>query len=190
MSSFLKKSLLLDRLSEFDANVYPNRLALYAKGDGGIYVKDDQGNELKLAYLSEVEGVSGSIDTSLLAAISGNLQTQIDTINSDITILDSEIDDINTSIAELTISGGLTTPQVKDIIDEHILKALERQIRVDSNNDSITYVGEAEPNTNTSDASWRIKRIIEISETDFDIQWSSGGKFDQIFDNRESLSYN
>ena len=70
------------------------------------------------------------------------------------------------------------------------MKALERQIRVDSNNDSITYVGEAEPNTNTSDASWRIQRIIEISETDFDIQWSSGGDFDQIFDNRESLSYN
>lgn len=78
----------------------------------------------------------------------------------------------------------------ENIIDDHIMKALERQIRVDSNNSSITYVGEAEPNTNTSDASWRIQRIIEISETDFDIQWSSSGEFDQIFDNRESLSYN
>ncbi len=78
----------------------------------------------------------------------------------------------------------------ENIIDDHIMKALERQIRVDSNNSSITYVGEAEPNTNTSDASWRIQRIIEISETDFDIQWSSSGDFDQIFDNRESLSYN
>jgi hypothetical protein len=51
----------------------------------------------------------------------------------------------------------------------------------------IDYVGEAAIGTLTSAASWRIKRIDSSSGTI--IQWAGTGVFDQIWDNRASLSY-
>ncbi len=52
---------------------------------------------------------------------------------------------------------------------------------------SIDYVGEAAIGTLTSAASWRIKRID--STTGIIILWAGTGVFDQIWDNRASLSY-
>jgi hypothetical protein len=75
------------------------------------------------------------------------------------------------------------------LIDEHIMKAMETQVKVHSSNKNITYVGEAEPGSVTSGAVWRIKEIVEDGN-DISVQWADGnGNFDNIFDNRESLSY-
>jgi len=52
---------------------------------------------------------------------------------------------------------------------------------------SIDYVGEANIGTLTSAASWRIKRVD--STTGIVIQWAGTGVFNQIWDNRASLSY-
>ena len=52
---------------------------------------------------------------------------------------------------------------------------------------SIDYVGEASIGTATSAASWRIKRVD--STTGIIIQWAGTGVFNQIWDNRASLSY-
>ena len=53
----------------------------------------------------------------------------------------------------------------------------------------ITYVGEAVPNTATSAAGWRISKI-EVVGTLTTITWAGGGgRFDQIWDNRASLTY-
>lgn len=51
----------------------------------------------------------------------------------------------------------------------------------------IDYVGEATIGTATSAASWRIKRVDSSSGTV--IQWAGTGVFDQVWDNRASLSY-
>lgn len=51
----------------------------------------------------------------------------------------------------------------------------------------VDYVGEAAIGTATSAAAWRIKRID--STTGIIIQWAGTGVFDQIWDNRASLSY-
>jgi len=51
----------------------------------------------------------------------------------------------------------------------------------------IDYVGEAAIGTLTSAAAWRIKKID--STTGIIIQWAGTGVFDQIWDNRASLSY-
>jgi len=51
----------------------------------------------------------------------------------------------------------------------------------------IDYVGEAAIGTTTSAASWRIKRVD--STTGIIIQWAGTGVFDQVWDNRASLSY-
>jgi len=52
-----------------------------------------------------------------------------------------------------------------------------------------TYIGEAEPGSLTSLALWRIKRIVETGP-DSEITWADGNSdFDNIWDNRLSLTY-
>jgi len=51
----------------------------------------------------------------------------------------------------------------------------------------VDYVGEAVIGTATSAASWRIKKVDSASG--IVIQWAGTGVFDQIWDNRASLSY-
>lgn len=52
----------------------------------------------------------------------------------------------------------------------------------------VTYIGEAEPNTATSAAKWRIQKLDE-SSADFTRKWAGRGQFNQIWDNRLTLSY-
>jgi len=52
-----------------------------------------------------------------------------------------------------------------------------------------TYIGEAVPNTATSAAGWRVQKIV-VSGGTTTITWAGGGsRFDQIWDNRASLTY-
>mgnify|MGYP001582358138 CR=1 FL=1 len=51
----------------------------------------------------------------------------------------------------------------------------------------VDYVGEASIGTATSAASWRIKKVDSTTGTV--IQWAGTGIFNQIWDNRASLSY-
>ena len=61
-------------------------------------------------------------------------------------------------------------------------------IQVDSGDSNLTYVGLAQPGTITSAATWQVFRINETTGTI--IKWADGNdSFDNIFDNRESLSY-
>lgn len=48
-----------------------------------------------------------------------------------------------------------------------------------------TYIGEAVPGTATSAASWRVARITDATGS----MYYAGGQFDQIWDNRASLTY-
>lgn len=62
-------------------------------------------------------------------------------------------------------------------------------------NGNIAYIGEADPGTLTSVASWRIQRVTfadedNTSNEDVTIEWADGNaSFDNIWDNRASLSY-
>ena len=61
-------------------------------------------------------------------------------------------------------------------------------LQLDEEGDT-TYIGEADPGSLTSNASWRIKRIVETGP-DSEITWADGDSdFDNIWDNRLSLSY-
>lgn len=52
-----------------------------------------------------------------------------------------------------------------------------------------TYVGEATPGTNKSDATWRIKRIEEIGD-DLEILWANGSaEFDKTWDSRSTYTF-
>lgn len=53
----------------------------------------------------------------------------------------------------------------------------------------VTYLGQANPGSATSAAAWRIMKIDETSTPDVSITFAGGGAFDQVWDNRISLSY-
>lgn len=53
---------------------------------------------------------------------------------------------------------------------------------------TITYVGKAAPGTATASALWQIQKID--TSGDLTIKWADGNAdFDNVFDNRASLSY-
>jgi hypothetical protein len=62
-------------------------------------------------------------------------------------------------------------------------------LETDSSVANVTYVGQADPGSDTSDPVWRIKRITETL-TGASIDWADGsGAFDQVWDDRLTLTY-
>lgn len=53
----------------------------------------------------------------------------------------------------------------------------------------ITYVGEADPGSLTANPVWRVKRITDDGSEFTTVQWAGTGVFDQIWDDRASLTY-
>ena len=60
--------------------------------------------------------------------------------------------------------------------------------RQDVVSSSVQYLGEAAPNSATSDRVWRIQRIT-VTGSNTVIEFANGGEFNQIWDNRASLTY-
>lgn len=58
----------------------------------------------------------------------------------------------------------------------------------DSTTLNMIYIGESDPGTATSAATWRIKRLNVTAG--LVIQWADSGNFSQVWDNRASLTYN
>lgn len=62
-------------------------------------------------------------------------------------------------------------------------------LRLDQNTATIAYVGEAAIAASTAAPVWRIKRLDTTSG--IIIQWADGNQhFDNVWDNRTSLTYN
>lgn len=62
--------------------------------------------------------------------------------------------------------------------------------RVDFINDSLIYRGEATPGSSDSSPVWRIHKLTIGIDGDITETWANGdSKFDQIWDNRLSLTY-
>jgi hypothetical protein len=59
----------------------------------------------------------------------------------------------------------------------------------DTTTASVTYIGKAAINSASSSAVWQVQKIDE-STTPTTIKWAGSGQFDQIFNNRTSLTYN
>lgn len=53
----------------------------------------------------------------------------------------------------------------------------------------VTYVGESDPGSASSAAVWRIKRVTDDGTEFITVEWAGGGSFDQIWDDRASLTY-
>ncbi|MEB3151421.1 MAG: hypothetical protein VKL60_20680 [Sphaerospermopsis sp.] len=61
-------------------------------------------------------------------------------------------------------------------------------VQVDSGDSAVYYIGKAAIGSLTSEAVWQISRVDESTGTV--IEWADGdGSFNNIFDNREALTY-
>jgi hypothetical protein len=85
-----------------------------------------------------------------------------------------------------------------DVLASIVLSALEDSIEtrsmamkkaVDEASTTVTYFGEAIPGTSLSSALWRIKRLT-VSGTVTITEWADGnGNFDNVWNDRASLTY-
>ena len=66
---------------------------------------------------------------------------------------------------------------------------VRRNLQVDTTSPTATYIGEAAFSSATSDPVWRIYRVSTIG-TNTSITWADGDdEFDNVWDNRSSLTY-
>ena len=75
------------------------------------------------------------------------------------------------------------TDSVKEYTPRYIVR-----FQVDSSNPSVYYIGLATPGTLESEAKWRLQRY-DFSAGAIGIYADGDTNFDNIYDNRESLSY-
>lgn len=75
-------------------------------------------------------------------------------------------------------SGGTQITQEKDYAQ-----------RIDKVSDTVMYVGKASPLVATSTAAWLIKRVTFDATTGMPIDEYASNAYDQVWDNRASLSY-
>lgn len=90
------------------------------------------------------------------------------------------------SIALGDTSGNLVKVSPKNGL---VTDSNDYAVQIDVVSSSVTYVGKAVIATATSAASWQVKKI-SVSGTVTSITWAGGANsFNQIWDNRASLSY-
>lgn len=102
-----------------------------------------------------------------------------------------EVDRTGGGIASrLHDARGVAIDPANSSNQEAILTALTQQYILQIDDEyPVTYLGEAVPGTATSAAAWRIKKIDETSAPDLTIKYAGTGAFDQVWNNRTSLSY-
>jgi hypothetical protein len=62
-------------------------------------------------------------------------------------------------------------------------------VRLDDAGSGVTYVGNAAAGASVAAAVWQIKKIVELNG-DITITWADGnGQFDNVWNDRASLSY-
>lgn len=90
------------------------------------------------------------------------------------------------SIAIGDTSGNLVGVSAKKGL---VVDANQYAVQIDAASASVTYVGKATIGTATSAASWQVMKI-SVSGNVTSITWAAGSNaFNQIWDNRASLSY-
>jgi len=103
------------------------------------------------------------------------------------------IQSVQTTVSGVVAVSGVATQTVFDNRQWLDVESLERQtsIRIDYSGISPIFIGEAPPGSLTSAPVWRIRQIVYApGPNPVQIIWADGDtNFDNIWDNRASLSY-
>lgn len=79
---------------------------------------------------------------------------------------------------------------IVDLINSIRLELEVKYTKLIDKDGTVTYIGEAEPNSAEGDTVWRIYRVDETNDPDIEIKWADGAAtFDKSWTNRASYSY-
>lgn len=79
---------------------------------------------------------------------------------------------------------------IVDLINSIRLELEVKYTKLIDKDGTVTYIGEAEPNSAEGSAVWRIYRVDETNDPDIEIKWADGAAtFDKTWTNRASYSY-
>lgn len=104
------------------------------------------------------------------------LPPRVTLLNEDLLVIANDAEDMNykISLGDLKAQiGGLEVADLTTLIDVA---------------GTTTYVGKALIGSLTSQAVWKIMRIVEL-DGDLEIKWAGSALFTQVWDNRSSLGY-
>ena len=141
--------------------------------------------------------------------VTANLEKQIQQINRSLSTLGGggsykivDNADVDKSALKGVVGDAVLIydPTKKKFVAQSFLSILDRlkadlEVQYDKLVDedvpnSYTYVGEAVPGTDKSDAIWRIKRILEFADGDLEILWANGtADFDKTWNDRATYTY-
>lgn len=89
-----------------------------------------------------------------------------------------------------SVTGTADELRSKHGLDINILSETKNTVITDENTSSITYYGFAVPGSLTSEAKWRILRAQQVTSKIMEYKYADGNdRFDNIWDNRTSLTY-
>lgn len=134
-----------------------------------------------------LESSTDLLNWTLLYTLTGvGVQPAVSTSDAVLRVSASNPSELEPGVVGLTVS---TYEEAADagLPDTTISAGLALQL--DDAGAGTTYIGEAEPGTASSAASWRIKRLVETG-ADLAITWAGGtDNFDKVWDDRLGLSY-
>ena len=92
-------------------------------------------------------------------------------------------------VTRVLISGQRDTAQFATEGSAHFMALPTLAMQVDFVGETVIYHGWAEVGTGTDSALWRLRRVT-FTDEDVAVEWADGDvRFDNVWDNRASLSY-
>lgn len=96
---------------------------------------------------------------------------------------------VPTDSVKITDGTNLLDVNADGSIQVQVASTVQYKVLLDDDGAGTIFIGEAQPGTLTSAASWRIKKIVE-SGAITTIGWADGNSnFDNIWNSRASLTY-
>jgi hypothetical protein len=100
-------------------------------------------------------------------------RSDIDAASGNLTAITNDISNLNSRVEDLEMGVSLALKYDQD-----------------ADPPTVAYLGQASPGTATSSALWRIQKLTFSVDGDVAVTWADGNAdFDNVWDNRASLSY-
>ena len=152
-------------------------------------VEVDVVEEVTEAAAASEEVIAVEVASSVAAHASAPLEVSVSSGSPQVSAVVSDVAPINAVVVDGTptiieIAGEQGPPGIAIAEDE-----VQYDVEVENASSTVTYVGQAAPGTATNAAAWRIKRITDTGST-VTVDWANGSDaFDQIWDDRATLTY-
>jgi hypothetical protein len=152
-------------------------------GFEGLKITGTNGDCELGGYIVEYNGVTTMTDGHVLTWVSANGRAEFAPASGGATSI-NDLSDVDTATVSPTLGDSLLWDGANWVTN---LTQLTKE--VDFVGTTTIYIGEAQPGTATSAASWRISRTVFTGDDSTKLFADGNSNFDNIWDNRASLSY-